>query len=170
MNSRKNKLDIISDKIIIDGLDAAGKSTLAKQIAEEFNFDVVRETVDTPNNMKWYSEKYKKPNTVHDRSFLCEKVFPIVFGRKAKITANETKELIAQIKRDNVMVIIGLNDCLPAMKIFETRGEDIPYDYNSVQFMWLRVYSWLVQHDLDVVLYYLNDNLGKWVLHDKRTI
>lgn len=164
-------MKINSNKIIIDGLDAAGKSTLARSLRDQFGFEVSHETKDSPNNMKWYKERYQRTKYVSDRSFLCERAFAPVFGRTPKINDAEYKELLQHLADNKVQVIIALNSPAYAQEILKERGEEFAYDYTEMIFRWKQIHNDLKKAGVEVSMYWLYQQElknGEWVIKDER--
>lgn len=104
--------------IILDGLDAAGKSTLAKKLRDKYGYQIKLKTTGYLGNYDDFEP------AVYDRHFPSEWVFPFVYGRKTKLTEDEFKYLINKANKTNTVVVIFL--CSDMDIIYErlsNRGE-----------------------------------------------
>lgn len=81
-------------KIIIEGCDGVGKSSVAEILAERLGLDVVHFTGDDPKNFNFYYQTALKENVVYDRHTIGELVYPKVFGRKPQINMSEAQTVI----------------------------------------------------------------------------
>lgn len=108
-------------KIILEGPDGAGKSTIANKISTEFNLKVQHVSGSDPNNYNWYIETFKNDNVVFDRHFLGELIYPTVFNRQQRITNKEFKKLLKYIKENNILLIIIMADKQTILKRFTER-------------------------------------------------
>lgn len=98
-------------RIIVDGNDGVGKTTLAKKLQEHFNIkSYVHLSYKDPTNYKFYSQILKKQNIIFDRSFLDELVYSKILRRKSNLNKREFKKLHNQIVEDNYIVIICITE------------------------------------------------------------
>ena len=95
-------------RIIIDGPDGAGKTTLVKKLADHFGCDILVLTENGSKNFTDYLHKAGLNNIVSDRSFLSEIVYADVFERPSELTPAH-QEALLQFYRANMWQIIILN-------------------------------------------------------------
>lgn len=93
-------------KIILEGADGTGKTTLAKILADKYGLDICHCTQHDPSDFNFYKETMRKENTVWDRHTIGELIYPIVFERKANVTPYEAKAIINVAKSAGVKVFI----------------------------------------------------------------
>lgn len=93
-------------RIIIEGVDRIGKTTLAKKLAKMYKIDYMHFTGEDPTTYTFYSETMKKTNFVYDRHLVGEMVYPKVFKRKAMLDGEKFQKLLNQAKQDNVKIIV----------------------------------------------------------------
>lgn len=86
-------------KIVLEGPDGVGKSTIAKELAKMFNCDIVHCTGDDPKDYTFYRVTLKKTNVIWDRHLIGELVYPQIFDRKPKINKGEA-EVILDTNKD----------------------------------------------------------------------
>ena len=87
--------------LILEGLDASGKSTLAQKIQTKHNFPIVKKT--TGNLMNFLDFK---ANTIYDRHFISEWVFQRVYHRPAKLSENDFNFLKNVAKTHDSLIVI----------------------------------------------------------------
>ena len=94
-------------RIILEGPDGSGKTTLAKILAEKYGLDICHCTQHDPADFNFYKETMRKENVVWDRHTIGELIYPIVFDRKPKVTAHEAKAIIdmAQASKAKIFVL-----------------------------------------------------------------
>lgn len=103
--SRKNM------QIIIEGPDGAGKSTLAKKIADTFNLKIIHSGKDDLNNLAYYAKLLTdNPNAVFDRFYFSE----IVYGNalrngKLRLTQHEINQLQLLLEMRDVIIFYVTN-------------------------------------------------------------
>lgn len=105
-------------RIIIEGADGVGKSTIAKKIAEKFNLSLVHFTNKDPRDLNFYYQSLRKNNVVYDRSFLSEMIYPKIFNRPGKLKEYEFQYLLEKAKELDIKIII-INNYDFELKKFE---------------------------------------------------
>lgn len=76
--------------IIIEGTDGTGKSTIADYISESYNFEYYHSSDKTPNDYNYHFELLSSDHkNVLDRFQIGEIIYPILFGRKSKLSLNQ---------------------------------------------------------------------------------
>ena len=89
--------------IILEGLDASGKSTLANKIQSKYSFPIIKKrTGDITNFIDF------KNNTIYDRHFVSEWVFQRVYNRPAKLNDKNFEFLkkVATIHNSLIVILI----------------------------------------------------------------
>ena len=120
-------------RVIIEGADGVGKSTIAKKIAEKFNLSLVHFTNKDPRDLNFYYQSLRKNNVVYDRSFLSEMIYPKIFNRPEKLKEYEFKYLLEKANELDIKIII-INNYDFELKKFEEKVirnniESIKNDY-----------------------------------------
>lgn len=105
-------------RIIIEGADGVGKSTIAKKIAEKFNLSLVHFTNKDPRDLNFYYQSLRKNNVVYDRSFLSEMIYPKIFNRPEKLKEYEFQYLLEKAKELDIKIFI-INNYDFELKNFE---------------------------------------------------
>lgn len=95
-------------KIIIEGCDGTGKTTLAKKLARKYKCDVIHMTNKDPKDFSFYSQSLRKTNAIYDRNFLSELIYPKVFNRYSTAITNDEFKLLLKRAIDNEVLIVIL--------------------------------------------------------------
>lgn len=111
-------------KIIIEGADGTGKTTLAKILAEKYGLDICHCTQNDPADFYFYRETFRKDNIVWDRHTIGELVYPILFDREAQVTPSEVNSIIDMAKEAGVIVLVLTCDTATLKKRLEERGRE----------------------------------------------
>lgn len=94
-------------RIIVDGNDGVGKTTVAKTLKEVFNItSYIHLSYKDPSDFNFYNRILEKDNVIFDRSFLDELIYADVLGRKSNITPKQTQELAVKAKELGFLFII----------------------------------------------------------------
>lgn len=101
-------------KIILEGVDGAGKTTLAKILAERYGLDVVHCTQHDAADYDFYRQTLRKENVVWDRHTLGELIYPRIFDRKQQIGTEDARLIMHYARQENVKVIVLTAD-LPVL-------------------------------------------------------
>ena len=103
--------------IIIEGPDATGKTTLAEKIKAKYPFmQYVHSTASTPNDYDYHSNLLAACNGIYDRFFMGELVYPEIYGRPAKMTVAEARQLMNEIMANNDIFIVMYASNLNTLK------------------------------------------------------
>lgn len=112
-------------KIIIEGCDGTGKTTLAKQLAEKYELDVIHVTNRDSNCFGFYYFSIGKEDVVWDRNMIGEVIYPNIFERKGKIDAIDLKFLIDRAKSEGVIFLILTADHDEIYRRLYDRGNEM---------------------------------------------
>lgn len=109
-------------KIILEGVDGAGKTTLAKILANEYGLDVCHCTQHDPADYEFYKNTARKENVVWDRHTIGELVYPEIFNRKPKISPEDARLILYYARQEGAKVFVLTSDLVTLKKRLSTRG------------------------------------------------
>ena len=93
-------------RIILEGADGTGKTTLANILAHKYGLDICHCTQHDPADFNFYRETMRKENVIWDRHTIGELIYPIVFDRVAKVTPQEAKAIISMAIAEDVKIFV----------------------------------------------------------------
>lgn len=128
-------------RIILEGCDGTGKTTLAKILAERYKLDICHCTQRDAADYDFYSQTLRKEDIIWDRHTLGELIYPHVFDREPKLTYLEAADIIATAKKDGVKIFILTCDPETIKQRLLSRGTEddrITKQYQEInsQFIW----------------------------------
>ena len=100
---------MINMKVIIDGCDLVGKSTLIKKLKAYYNNDRIsylhfsyRDRTD----YDFYNMMLDKKDFISDRHFIDEMIYPDVFNRDGQLSDMDFLALLDKCKKEDIKIII----------------------------------------------------------------
>lgn len=93
-------------RIIIEGCDGTGKTTLVNGLAKEFNLGKIHISNKDPNDLDFYYQFLRKDDVIFDRNLIGEMIYPNIFNRPQKLKEYELDYLMAKAKELNIHIII----------------------------------------------------------------
>lgn len=93
-------------KIILEGCDGTGKTTLAKILAEKYWLDICHCTQHDAADYDFYRQTLRKENIVWDRHTIGELIYPAIFGRKQQIGTEDARLVMHYAKEEGVKVLV----------------------------------------------------------------
>lgn len=121
-------------RIVIEGCDGTGKTSVAKILAKQYGCDVVHMTGDDPKDHEFYWQSLRKQNVIYDRNVLGELVYPYVFDRGKCLTNAEADNAISFYKQRGVyFFVLTANEGICKARLMMRGNEDqrilsnIPY-------------------------------------------
>lgn len=97
-------------KIILEGCEGVGKTTLAKQLVERYGLDYVHITNKDPNDYMFYKQTLRKEDVIYDRHFLGEMIYPKIYNRKGNLDARQFRKLLKFARKECVHILILTTD------------------------------------------------------------
>lgn len=119
-------------KIIIEGCDGTGKSTLAKILADRYGLDICHCTQDDPGDYEFYRQTLRKENVIWDRHTIGELIYPKIFGRKQKIGVEDARLLMHHAKEGGVKVLVLTADVVSILDRIDARGNEDERVYDNL--------------------------------------
>lgn len=99
-------------RILIDGCDGTGKTSVCEKLANNFGCNIIRLTYGGDRSTRAYFEMMSCDNVVHDRTFLSEIIYPKYFERKSRLDMNQ------------IPYLFHLTDCLNAKMFILTASSE----------------------------------------------
>ena len=112
-------------RIILEGADGTGKTTLAKILADKYGLDICHCTQYDPSDYNFYKHSARKNNVVWDRHTIGELIYPEIFSRKPQIGPEDARLAIYYAKKEGAKIFILTEDNeLIKKRLLERGGED----------------------------------------------
>lgn len=93
-------------RVILEGVDGSGKTTLANILAHKYGLQICHCTQHDPTDFNFYKETLRKENVVWDRHTIGELIYPKVFDRKTNVTGLEVKAIIDRAKSEGAKIFV----------------------------------------------------------------
>ena len=113
-------------KIILEGCDGTGKSTLAKLLADKYGLDICHCTQNDPADYDFYLQTARKENIVWDRHSIGELIYPWVFGREAKTSPELVRLALMYAREAGTKIFILTTDIDEIKRRLTARGTEDP--------------------------------------------
>jgi len=118
-------------RILLDGCDGTGKTTIAEKLANEWGCNVIRLTYGGDRSLKAYFQMMSVDNVVHDRSFISEIIYPKYFGRMCRLEPNTEGYLHHLIENLSIKPFILTASPETIQKRIGKRGDEYIKDINK---------------------------------------
>ena len=122
-------------RIIIEGCDGTGKTTLAKLLANEYNLDICHCGREDPCDYDFYKQSVRKDNVVWDRHTIGELIYPKVFDRAQQIGTEDARIVISYAKSMDTKIFILTADLDEIKKRLLIRGGEDMRIYDKLQWI-----------------------------------
>lgn len=93
-------------RIVLEGCDGTGKSTLAQILSYKYNLDICHCGRTDPSDYDFYKNSIRKDNVVWDRHVIGELIYPEIFGRDGRIDAESARLVVCYGREVNTKFII----------------------------------------------------------------
>lgn len=117
-------------RIIIEGPDGAGKSTLSARIKSIYpGLDIVHMKGRDSMDYDFLKQTLKKTDIIWDRHFPSENIYSYFYKKPFRITTGQTKELVNYCKENDIVILV----CAPDVyHVMEDEDEDIKQRHNKL--------------------------------------
>lgn len=139
--------------IIIEGPDGAGKSTLAKSLADRLDMNILKMTANGGQSPREYMQKLECDGVVIDRCWVSEQVYPDLFGREPRISGDDAEELTGFCGLAGIPIIMLLPPLYVVVDRLNSRGDEFADIVcpNIVE-IYNRYREWAEVHEAAIVL------------------
>ncbi len=117
-------------RIIVEGADGTGKTTVVNHLAKKFNCDIIHMTAWGSRKLEDYVDKLRLDNIVSDRSFLSEMVYKAAFGLRPQISFTALDNLMEMADDGGWKIIILTAPSEELKRRLRERGDE---DDNIIQ-------------------------------------
>jgi thymidylate kinase len=118
------------DKIVIEGPNNVGKSSLIEELRKYLNWEVEHVSSSCPNDFKFYDDLLSCDEPlIFDRLHLGEMVYPEIYNRKNNLSENEFDELCEKHCEHTLTVVL---DADFEFIIMANVLKDEHFNYNEV--------------------------------------
>lgn len=110
--------------IIIEGPDGAGKSTLAKSLADRLDMNILKMTANGGQSVPEYVQKLACGGVVIDRCWVSEQIYSDLFGREPRIGNDDAEALTELCGRVGIPIIVLLPPLHVVIGRLNGRGDE----------------------------------------------
>lgn len=121
--------------IILEGVDGAGKTTLANIIAAKRGWDICHCTADDPADYDFYRNTARKKNIIWDRHTIGELIYPTVFLRDQKIAVEDARIVIDVARKNNICMFILTADLADIERRLTLRGNEDKMIWDNLKYI-----------------------------------
>ena len=130
-------------RLMLDGCDGVGKSTLAEYIAHNNNADVLHMTAHSISTVESYKDRLNiSIPIIFDRCFLSEVVYSRIFNRPTEFDDDHTREILSLAKEKGYKIVIldcSLDEILRRVAIRNNESEDLIRKFSELKNKYLEV-------------------------------
>lgn len=139
--------------IIIEGPDGAGKSTLAKALADKLDMNILKMTANGGQSVPEYLQKLACDGVIIDRCWVSEQVYSDLFGREPRIDHDDAEALTELCEHMGIPIIVLLPQLHIVIGRLNERGDEYADVVcpNIVE-IYKRYQEWAEEHDNAIVL------------------
>lgn len=139
--------------IIIEGPDGAGKSTLAKSLADRLDMNILKMTANGGQSVQEYLQKLACDGVIIDRCWVSEQVYSDLFGREPRIGNDDAESLTEFCERVGIPIIVLLPPLHVVIGRLNARGDEYAdIVCPNITEIYKRYKEWAEEHDNAIVL------------------
>ena len=111
-------------RLILEGPDCAGKSTMAKELAERLKLDIIKSTYYGPKNISAYRERLACQDVVIDRCWISEVIYSKYFFHHSEVDDFTDRMLCDICVKQNIPIVVMLPPIDVIIQRMIERGDD----------------------------------------------
>lgn len=111
-------------RLILEGPDCAGKSTMAKELAERLNLDIIKSTYYGPKTSDAYRSRLACQDVVIDRCWISEVIYSKYFGCEPIVDDFTDRMLCNICVKRNIPIVVMLPPIDVIIQRMTERGDD----------------------------------------------
>lgn len=139
--------------IIIEGPDCAGKSTLAKSLAEALDMNILKMTANGGQSVPEYLQKLACDGVIIDRCWVSEQIYSDLFGREQRIDNDDAEALTELCGLIGIPIIVLLPPLHVVINRLNVRGDEYAdVVLPNIAEIYERYQEWAEEHDNAIVL------------------
>lgn len=138
-------------RIILEGIDGAGKTTLAKILADKYGLDICHCTQVDPGDYEFYKQTARKENVVWDRHTIGELIYPEVFDREPQIGPEDVRLVLAYAREAKTKIFILTADIEDIRRRLLNKGNEDQRILDRLEWINQRYLFYAEQYNIPVI-------------------
>ena len=138
-------------RIVLEGCDGTGKTTLAKKLADIYNLDICHCTQYDPSDYLFYQQTLRKENIVWDRHTIGELIYPRIFNREQKTTEEQALKVVEYGKSIGVRFLVLTTDDNIIKSRLDSRGGENQSILDNINFINSEFVSYAHKFNIPVI-------------------
>ena len=132
-------------RLILEGCDGTGKTTLSRQIAEENGLNLIKLNNHAKNDVENHLKMLKVDNYVMDRSFISEWVYESLGNDGDKLAFSTVELLIDYCKHLDIQIIVLRQPTDVLLERLKERGDEEDWLLENLEEIQER-YDFIAEH------------------------
>lgn len=120
-------------KIILEGANGTGKTTLAKLLADKYGLDICHCTRNDPADYDFYKHTARKENVVWDRHMIGELIYPEIFNYDPQIGTESARLILAYAREAKAKIFVLTANINTIKKRLKNKGEEFPEVIENIE-------------------------------------